>query len=312
MTGAMTDLPPLRTVGRPDRRTDAGEKVSGQAVYTVDIDLPGMLHARVAAQPARPCPDRIHRRRGGARHAGGARRPDPGPRRRKSRCRSTAISSRTSRSSRPTRCATKAISSPPSPRRTKVRPTGHSPRSGSSMSCCPSSPISKAPRTRMPPNCSRKRPSASCRNTGKARRANCGRARMSATASPTRPARADAFADCDHVFEDVFHFSRMHHFHLEPFVCVADWSREDRIELWTSCQNPFPVRKEIARIFGLAENRIAVAGALYRWRLRQQKRLQDRAHRPRPVAPRRVAGALLHDSGGRLSHQHPARRDPEG
>ena len=51
---------------------------------------------------------------------------------------------------------------------------------------------------------------------------------------------ADAFADCDHVFEDVFHFSRMHHFHLEPFVCVADWSREDRIELWTSCQNPFP------------------------------------------------------------------------
>ena len=69
---------------------------------------------------------------------------------------------------------------------------------------------------------------------------------------------ADVFETCDHVFEDVFRFSRMHHFHLEPFVCVADWSRDDRVRLWTSCQNPFSVRKEIARIFGLPENRISV------------------------------------------------------
>ena len=47
----MTDLPPLRNIGRPDRRIDAEEKVSGTAVYTVDIDLPGMLHARVLRSP---------------------------------------------------------------------------------------------------------------------------------------------------------------------------------------------------------------------------------------------------------------------
>jgi CO/xanthine dehydrogenase Mo-binding subunit len=68
---------------------------------------------------------------------------------------------------------------------------------------------------------------------------------------------ADAFARCDHVFEDEFRFSRMHHLHLEPFVSVADCSR-DRIEIWSSCQNPFPLRKELSRMFGVPENRITV------------------------------------------------------
>ena len=66
-----------------------------------------------------------------------------------------------------------------------------------------------------------------------------------------------AFERCDHVFEDEFRFSRMHHYHLEPFVTVADASRE-RIQVWSSCQNPFPLRKELARIFRLPENRITV------------------------------------------------------
>ena len=34
------------------------------------------------------------------------------------------------------------------------------------------------------------------------------------------------FQKCDHIFEDEFRFSRMHHFHLEPFVTVANASRE--------------------------------------------------------------------------------------
>ena len=36
---AMTELP-LRTVGQPARRTDAEDKVSGNAVYTADVSLP--------------------------------------------------------------------------------------------------------------------------------------------------------------------------------------------------------------------------------------------------------------------------------
>lgn len=66
-----------------------------------------------------------------------------------------------------------------------------------------------------------------------------------------------AFEDCDHIFEDVFHFSRMHHYHLEPFVTLARASH-DRIEVWASNQNPFPLRKELARIFKIPESQIRV------------------------------------------------------
>ena len=69
---------------------------------------------------------------------------------------------------------------------------------------------------------------------------------------------ASAFEKCDHIFEDKFKFSRMHHLHLEPFVTVASWSADDKIEIWTACQNPFPVRKEISRIFKKPENDISI------------------------------------------------------
>jgi CO/xanthine dehydrogenase Mo-binding subunit len=67
-----------------------------------------------------------------------------------------------------------------------------------------------------------------------------------------------AFKKCDHVFKDEFKFSRMHHLHLEPFVTVASWSADDKIEIWAACQNPFPLRKEISRIFKKPENDISV------------------------------------------------------
>lgn len=62
---------------------------------------------------------------------------------------------------------------------------------------------------------------------------------------------------CTHVFEDSFVFSRMNHFHLEPFVSVAD-VRGGRVEVWTSTQNPFPLRKELARVLRMAESGIRV------------------------------------------------------
>ena len=72
-----------------------------------------------------------------------------------------------------------------------------------------------------------------------------------------RSGDAGAFANCDHVFEDTFHFSRMHHYHLEPFVALAN-ARADRIEVWAANQNPFPLRKELARIFKVSESSITV------------------------------------------------------
>jgi CO/xanthine dehydrogenase Mo-binding subunit len=66
-----------------------------------------------------------------------------------------------------------------------------------------------------------------------------------------------AWSDCEHVFEDSFVFSRMNHFHLEPFVSLARVEGE-QIEVWSSTQAPFRLRRELARIFAQPENRIRV------------------------------------------------------
>ena len=47
--------------------------------------------------------------------------------------------------------------------------------------------------------------------------------------------------------------------HLEPFAAVAQWvDGGERLEVWSSCQNPFPVRKELGRLLGVGEHRIRV------------------------------------------------------
>ena len=66
-----------------------------------------------------------------------------------------------------------------------------------------------------------------------------------------------AFDRCDHVFEDEFRFSRMQHFHLEPFVSIVRAGFSE-IEIWSACQNPFGLRKDMARIFKLPENAVTV------------------------------------------------------
>ena len=42
---------PLKTVGHPTSRIDAVERVSGRAKYTNDVQLPGMLFAKVLRSP---------------------------------------------------------------------------------------------------------------------------------------------------------------------------------------------------------------------------------------------------------------------
>jgi CO/xanthine dehydrogenase Mo-binding subunit len=68
---------------------------------------------------------------------------------------------------------------------------------------------------------------------------------------------AAMFAQCDHVFEDEFDFSRIHHLHLEPHVTVAK-ATQDGFELWVCNQDPFVLRQDIAGIFGLAEHTIRI------------------------------------------------------
>src|ERR1700692_1867861 len=44
-------LTPLKTVGHPAQRIDAVKRVTGTATYTGEIQIPGMLYARVLRSP---------------------------------------------------------------------------------------------------------------------------------------------------------------------------------------------------------------------------------------------------------------------
>jgi CO/xanthine dehydrogenase Mo-binding subunit len=65
------------------------------------------------------------------------------------------------------------------------------------------------------------------------------------------------FAEADEVFEDVFTFPMVHHYSMEPHVAMAQVENE-QITVWASTQHPFPVRKEIAEMFGLPLARVQV------------------------------------------------------
>ena len=247
----------LRTVGRPDRRIDAVEKVSGAAVYTVDIELPGMLHARVLRSP-----------HGHARIRtidASAARAMPGVH---------AVLTRDETASLPMPVYGYFIKDQPIVATDKVRyegdivaavaaedeATANRALAAIRVDYEPLPAVTDIERASDPDAAElfEQAPVGIVPHYGQGASGELRPRRNVCYRFSYETGPADAFDDCDHVFEDTFRFSRMHHFHLEPFVCVADWSRADRIELWTSCQNPFPLRKEIARIFGLGENRIAV------------------------------------------------------
>src|SRR5919109_1366650 len=47
----MNKGPALNVVGKAEPRVDGAEKVTGKALYTVDIELPGMAHAKILRSP---------------------------------------------------------------------------------------------------------------------------------------------------------------------------------------------------------------------------------------------------------------------
>ncbi|HVO92025.1 MAG TPA: xanthine dehydrogenase family protein molybdopterin-binding subunit [Terriglobales bacterium] len=65
------------------------------------------------------------------------------------------------------------------------------------------------------------------------------------------------FKKADHVFEDTFTFPRVQHFSMEPHATVAD-VEGDRITLWAGTQEPFTLREHLADIFHLRLNKIRV------------------------------------------------------
>jgi CO/xanthine dehydrogenase Mo-binding subunit len=67
----------------------------------------------------------------------------------------------------------------------------------------------------------------------------------------------DGFGNSDFVFEDAFSFPSAQHYPMEPHVCVAHFDSEV-LTLWSATQSPFPVRQELARVFGLPFSAVRV------------------------------------------------------
>ncbi|MGQ9463859.1 MAG: xanthine dehydrogenase family protein molybdopterin-binding subunit [Candidatus Fervidibacter sp.] len=68
------------------------------------------------------------------------------------------------------------------------------------------------------------------------------------------------FKESDYVFEDEFYVHRVHQTYLEPQVSIASVDEKGKITVWTSTQGIFAVRSNIARSLGIPLSQIRVIG----------------------------------------------------
>jgi CO/xanthine dehydrogenase Mo-binding subunit len=65
------------------------------------------------------------------------------------------------------------------------------------------------------------------------------------------------FAEADEIFEDSFEFPMIYHYSMEPHTAIAQVDG-DGIQVWTSTGHPFGVRQELAEIFSYPLSKIRV------------------------------------------------------
>jgi CO/xanthine dehydrogenase Mo-binding subunit len=69
---------------------------------------------------------------------------------------------------------------------------------------------------------------------------------------------AAALAGADLVVEDTFRFPPVQHYALEPHAALASWDETGGLTVWSGTQNPYSVRVELARMFGMPLARIRI------------------------------------------------------
>lgn len=67
----------------------------------------------------------------------------------------------------------------------------------------------------------------------------------------------EGFAEADVVVDETYATAGAQHAHMEPHAAVARWEGE-RLELWTGTQTPFNLRSDLAGVFGLDPERIRI------------------------------------------------------
>jgi putative selenate reductase molybdopterin-binding subunit len=66
------------------------------------------------------------------------------------------------------------------------------------------------------------------------------------------------FEEADHIFEATYQVPKVQQAHIEPHVVVTYWDEDDRLVIRTSTQVPFHVRRQMSPVLGLPAKRIRV------------------------------------------------------
>lgn len=69
------------------------------------------------------------------------------------------------------------------------------------------------------------------------------------------------FAESDEIFEDTFEFPMVYHYSMEPHTAIAKVDAEG-ITVWSSNTHPFGIRQELAELFGYPLSRVRIIVSL--------------------------------------------------
>lgn len=66
------------------------------------------------------------------------------------------------------------------------------------------------------------------------------------------------FSEADEIFEDMYSSPKLQHAHIEPHAALACWEPSGKLVVYSSTQNPSSVRAQLAELFSLPQSRVRV------------------------------------------------------
>ena len=69
---------------------------------------------------------------------------------------------------------------------------------------------------------------------------------------------AAGFKEADEIFEDVYSSQKIQHAHIEPHAALAYWEPSGKLVIYTSTQNPSSIRAQLAELFNLPQSKVRV------------------------------------------------------
>ncbi len=67
-----------------------------------------------------------------------------------------------------------------------------------------------------------------------------------------------ALAECDYVVEGTYVTHQLAHCCLEVSNCIAKWDKRDKLTIWTNAQAPHTQRQEVARVLGIPRRNVRI------------------------------------------------------